>query len=377
MDNNDTPINIYLDLSKAFDTLDHDILLYKLQYYGVRGNALLLLRSYLENRQQFVEYGNIESDYLPLSTGVPQGSILGPLLFIIYINDINMATSTFKATIYADDTALSATLSAFSVSELSVEEKINKELDKVNDWFKLNKLSLNIAKTKAMLFHTPQKRVIPPNIMINDTNIEFVNNFNYLGIIFDSNLSWNYHIDMVSRKIARTVGVMARLKNFLPAKVLLTLYNSLILPYLNYGLVVWGEKCLKLFTIQKRAVRLILNAKYNSHTNPIFKELKLLKICDLYSSQEFRFVFKLEKRLLPKYFLNKSYLRHSDRHDYDTRNAQNFELLRSRHHFTRNSICYRVPEIMNDGSSDILDKIGTLSLSDYMKYIKMSFINSY
>ena len=377
MDNNDTPINIYLDLSKAFDTLDHDILLYKLQYYGVRGNALLLLRSYLENRQQFVEYGNIESDYLPLSTGVPQGSILGPLLFIIYINDINMATSTFKATIYADDTALSATLSAFSVSELSVEEKINKELDKVNDWFKLNKLSLNIAKTKAMLFHTPQKRVIPPNIMINDTNIEFVNNFNYLGIIFDSNLSWNYHIDMVSRKIARTVGVMARLKNFLPAKVLLTLYNSLILPYLNYGLVVWGEKCLKLFTIQKRAVRLILNAKYNSHTNPIFKELKLLKICDLYSSQEFRFVFKLEKRLLPKYFLNKSYLRHSDRHDYDTRNAQNFELLRSRHHFTRNSICYRVPEIMNDGSSDILDKIGTLSLSEYMKYIKMSFINSY
>ena len=230
------------------------------------------------------------------------------------------------------------------------------------------------------LFHTPQKRVIPPNIIINDTNIEFVNNFNYLGIIFDSNLSWNYHIDMVSHKIARTVGVMTRLKNFLPANFLLTLYNSLILPYLNYGLIVWGEKCSKLFTIQKRAVRLMLNAKYNSHTEPIFKELKLLKISDLYSAQEFRLVFKLRRKLLPKYFLNKSYLRHSDRHDHDTRNAQNFELLRSKHQFTSNSICYRVPEIMNDRNnsySDILNKIDTHSLSGYMKYIKMWYINSY
>ena len=122
------------------------------------------------------------------------------------------------------------------------------------------------------------------------------------------------------------------------------------------------------------------NAKYNSHTDPIFRELKLLKISDLYSAQEFRFVFKLEKRLLPKYFLNKSYLRHSDRHDYDTRNAQNFELLKSKHQFTSKSICYRVPEILNDENdsySDILNKINTHSLSGYMKYIKMWYINSY
>lgn len=146
---------------------------------------------------------------------------------------------------------------------------------------------------------------------------------------------------------------------------------------MTYGLVVWGNRSSKLFKLQKRAIRLIVNAKYNSHTDKIFKELKLLKISDLYALQELKFVYKLEKRLLPMYFLNKLYMRHSDRHRYDTRYAQNYDPLLSRHNFTKNSICYRVPEIMNNSPECILSKISTHSISGYVYYIKMWYLDRY
>ncbi len=143
MDKNETPINIYLDLSKAFDTIDHHILINQLEYYGVTVSSINLFKSYLSNRKQYVKFKNTASAMLDITTGVPQGSILGPLLFIIYINDMANDRKIFYSIIYADDTTLTSVLSSFKTNS-SEDGNINNELDKISDWLKVNKLSLNI-----------------------------------------------------------------------------------------------------------------------------------------------------------------------------------------------------------------------------------------
>ena len=151
---NNIPVNIYLDLSKAFDTLDHAILLDKLYYYGIRGNSLTLLSSYLANRQQFVEFRGSKSAMLQVSTGVPHGSILGPLLFLICINDFPTASSYFNFIMYADDTTLYSNIESPRQNNAIklAEKKINNELAKANEWLKINKLSLHLKKSKYMVF---------------------------------------------------------------------------------------------------------------------------------------------------------------------------------------------------------------------------------
>ena len=150
MDHNETPINIYLDLSKAFDTLDHEILMAKLEYYGIHGTPLELVKSYLTNRKQYVEIEDTQSKMLDISTGVPQGPILGQLLFIIYVNDFALSSEKFKFVMYADDTTLTSTLETFSTNELNgnTASSINIEQNKISEWLKLNRLTLNVQKIK-------------------------------------------------------------------------------------------------------------------------------------------------------------------------------------------------------------------------------------
>ena len=159
MDKYKTPLNIYLDLSKAFDTINHNILLEKLNYYGVSGMANNLIKSYLTSRKQYVDFQEAKSALLDIKTGIPQGSILGPLLFIIYINDISSVSSLFVPITYADDTTLSSNLNTFLYANHETpEDEINNELGKISNWLKLNKLSLNIKKTKYMIFHHQTKK---------------------------------------------------------------------------------------------------------------------------------------------------------------------------------------------------------------------------
>ena len=184
-----TPINICMDLSKAFDTLNHNILLSKLQLYGLSESALKLIQSYLTNRKQFVEINNTQSTKNDITIGVPQGSVLGPLLFIIYINDIINSSTVFKFIIFADDTTLYTTLNL----QEDTNKILNDELAKIYNWLNVNKLSLNVAKTKAMLFHMPQKEIHHPQLKMAGSNIEFIDNFNFLGITINKHLNWAKH----------------------------------------------------------------------------------------------------------------------------------------------------------------------------------------
>ena len=186
MDRNEIPFSIFLDLSKSFDTLDHTILLQKLNHYGIDGKALQLCESY---RTQYVEINGVKSGALPITTGIPQGSILGPLLFIIYINDFSFASKAFTFISYADDTTLFSTVSNFTnTPNTDTNCLINQELFKFNEWLEINKLSFNVAKTKYMLFHMHNKKVntLTGTPKIINTIIEKVEEFNFLGLTLDT-----------------------------------------------------------------------------------------------------------------------------------------------------------------------------------------------
>ena len=188
---------------------------------------------------------------MEIKTGIPQGYILGPLFFSILINDIVNSSMKFSFLMYADDTMIYFNLKDFPA--INREQEINRELEKLNIWFQLNKLTLNIdtCKTKCMLFH--KRRAVPPiNMSMNYIPIDIVPHFNYLGIILDEHLSWKTHVAMVSGKLSKINGILSRLKYIYLAQVLLILYKSLFVPYINYGSLIWGQNSNSINKMQKK-----------------------------------------------------------------------------------------------------------------------------
>ena len=361
IDQRHTPVNIYIDLSKAFDTLNFDILLYKLRYYGVTGVAFDLLKSYLTDRKQYVNLNNHKSDVLPIKTGVPQGSILSPLLFSIYINDLIFISNKFKFLMYADDTTIYFNLEDFSNDNLT--NSITNELSKLNIWLSQNRLSLNADKTKYMIFHPRQKNVTPVHIAMDGKQIEIVKSFKFLGIMFDESLTWKSHVHMITNKLSKVVGIINKLKHVYPLNALTSIYNSLFVSHMNYGLLLWGTQTDDVYKIQKKAVRYITCSEYRAHSEPIFKMLDLLKIQDLFHLKILKFYYNLSYKLLPPYF--NSYIDVINRESpylYNLRATARplIQLPRTRLVSTESSMLYQLIKLLNytyEHNPEILKKI--------------------
>ena len=201
---------------KAFDTVDHSILIKKLKLYGVKGNNLIWFENYLSNREQYISYnGNKCTTFGSITYGVPQGSILGPLLFLIYVNDLPNATNILDPIMFADDTNL-----FYSHHDIkTLFSTVNEELEKLGDWFTANRLSLNIKKTKYTFFHKNSvKDNIPlklPDLHISNKSIERKSSIKFLGVMLDEHIAWNDHIHAVEKRFAKNIGLLYRAREFL------------------------------------------------------------------------------------------------------------------------------------------------------------------
>ena len=314
---------VFIDLKKAFDTIDHSLLLKKLDHYGIRGVPNDWLKSYLSNRKQFVSFDDFNSNLMNISCGVPQGSILGPSLFILYINDICNVSKILKFVLFADDTNIFCS----DTNILNLSKTVSKELDKLNIWFAVNKLSLNISKTNFIIFGN-RKFNEKLSITINEFEIERVYVTKFLGVFIDHKLNWKYHIENICTKISRNISIIYKASKVLGSHSLRSLYCTLILPYLNYCAENWGNtyqsNLNKIFLKQKKVIRIICKASYYDHTNLLFKGLNLLKLEDLIKLKNAIFMFKVFNRKLPPNLLS-LFHEHTANKRYNLRTQQDFQ----------------------------------------------------
>ena len=316
---------LFLDLSKAFDSIQHSTLLTKLENFGVRGPAYKWFESYLSNRKMYVDFKGNKSELQVLEFGVPQGSVLGPLLFILLTNDLAHSLQKCKSILFADDTTIYCTNKNVRV----LTDSIKSDLAILVDWFHANKLSLNLNKTNFIFFQPKgtKKDNINVSLKVNDSTISRVDVVKFLGVYIDQNLTFDKHAKYVCSKLSKNLYMMRSVKNILSKSSLKLLYYSYIHSCMVYGLNIWGPLIAKsnlkrIRTIQKKALRTITHAKFNASTNAICKSLSILLVDELIEMELTNVSYRFVNKSLPKSVMQ-LFQANSYHHAYLTRQRDN------------------------------------------------------
>ena len=372
MDNGKFTIGVFIDLKQAFDTVDHSILVTKLDHYGIRGVAKKWLSSYLENRKQYVCFNGTDSGFLPVSCGVPQGSILGPSLCLLYINDLCNVSTRLTSILFADDT--SCFIEGTDLSDMCIQ--LSTEMNKLSTWFKTNRLSLNVSKTNCMIFgrsNQPDHHIV----YIDNIVIERVNCNKFLGVIIDSKLSWSDHVSYIRHKMSKNLSVMHRVKWLLNNSALYMIYCTLVLPYISYCCEIWGNtyktRVQPLYIIQKRAIRICNHLEYRSHTKPAFLKLNTLTIADLVKFKSMVLMYKIYNNLMPSNILSYFCMVHMS-HDHGTRQAGHFKNMYCRTTLKSMCLSIRGPVMWNKLHSDLKN---STTVNMFKKRYKTFLVSEY
>ena len=376
IDNNVHTGLVFIDFKKAFDTVCHKILLTKLAHYGIRGVAYKLLSSYLSGRKQYVNCKQTKSDLKDIEYGVPQGSSLGPLLFLIYINDL---PNSVKCTprLFADDTCLIFE----SHCPFSLQNLINIELKKLDTWCCSNKLTVNPFKSNVV-FISPKLTYTTNtnyNITLAGSSIDINTNVNYLGLVIDNKLYFREQIKLLENKISRSVGILNKLKPYFSQRTLLQLYHSLVHSHLTYGISVWGSThktyLQKIQYLQNRALKIVCNVPYRSSAKPLFRQLNILTIQDTFKLEVAKFVYNCNKRLSPTPFFN--FFKRTDqisvRHTRLSNNKDSLYIPKYRSNRLQRCIKYQGVKIWNNIPTDIKK----LSFNSFKSKFKDYLVSQY
>ena len=360
----------FLDLRKAFDTVHHSLLLQKLEHYGFRGQCHSYLKSYYHNRKQYVNISGHESDVVTVSDGVPQGSILGPLCFLLFINDLPLAVDAYTV-LFADD-------AAFVITSSSLEQlysKIKKLITDITNYLQKNRLVPNSSKSKLMMFSSRPTENLR-DIAFAGEIVEWVNEFKYLGLSLTNKLSFSNHINRVALNVSRITGLFSNLRNIIPGSVMMKLYYALAYPHLINHIIVWGAAPaahLKVLSTRlNNMLRVILgirwiNGRPNVSTNYMYRSNNLLKIESIYKYILYKLLRQLLDGNLP-YLFGILLEPHIAPHQYGTRGG------RFRHpplvcEIERRSLPHQLITLLDSIPSEMLAQSCSLSLRNFKTFL--------
>lgn len=375
IDKKQVALGVFIDLKKAFDTVSHELLLKKLNEIGIQESAFKVLKSYLTNRSQIVKIRETQSNPQNITYGVPQGSILGPLLFLVYINSIHNINLYGDVSLYADDTSL-----FYYGSHLeTIMNDAQEDLKRLNLWFQSNLLTVNASKSNYIIFAAKNKKISHKILLsINNEVITQVDQEKYLGLILDSRMTWKPHIYKIKSKLTSLMGLIRNIVRCLPRKVLYITYNSLIKPHIDYLIEIWGSAAKSnldlLQTAQNKLLKVLFKYNFRTSTKKIYNETGLLNI---YQTYVYNSCILVRKILSKDIHTNITFTKKQSIQKIRLRNANDIKLHKPRTNYGKKNIMFEGAYLYNKLPKDIKESKSTSKFKRLLKNYVKNIIPTY